>query len=733
MTAPEPRAPTGASELRALRLLTAVLAATTLAATLGTSVVTGALEVGDAPLGYGAALALAVACPLLAGAVAPWTGARMLRALNAIAAGSFLLLLLAFLVLALPDLERPAEVPWFLTVTAGPVTAALVAGGRTLAWLALGAMTALVQAIRWLAAADAQDAIANDTFTVFASASIVLLAGQFLRVSREFDHATEAAAHAAAQRSEAEARLAASERTRLLVHDELLSTLSLAARAGSSLGAAIARQASRARRLIRELHLPVAGPGLDAAGFAALLEEVVAEAPGARFETAVRPHAVAPDPDAVEALVGAARQALANSVAHAGPGADRVVVLEHDETAVRIRVRDDGVGFDPRAVSPDRMGVSASILGRLRSLPGGTAEVSSAPGHGTQVELGWERPASPQPSAEAPPATGSILIGDGSRMRWGYPVAVLLFLIGQGALAALATLRAGEGWVAGPALLGVALGFLVLGRPRPAPPSRRRTGVVLAVAAATAALAWAPVDRDPARYGDVWFVAALGFVLLVLAMRGRPRAALLGAASVAGIVLVSVILQRNDGVDALAATTRMLAVVGIGAAFLAGIERVRSRTLALRHAELERVADAAFRTTERHELSGRSAALEALIGDLLDRLEHRDELTDATRRECAVLEGRLRDGYRAGRLAREPLVAAAAAARGRGVDVAPFDDPEARRLAEHELDAIVRWMAERLGLVTAGRFTGRVLPDGRVAAASAATDETVAEFPPVRP
>jgi hypothetical protein len=160
-----------------------------------------------------------------------------------------------------------------------------------------------------------------------------------------------------------------------------------------------------------------------------------------------------------------------------------------------------------------------------------------------------------------------------------------------------------------------------------------------------------------------------------------------------------------------------------------GIVRVRSRTTALRAAELRAVREESYRVAAERELLGRTAELEALTGALLDRLAGDAELDAELRRECVVLEGRLRDGYRAARLARHPLVDAAAAARGRGVDVAIFDDPDGRELDEAELDRIAGWLAARLDETAAGRFTGRVLPAGRPAAASAASDEQVAELP----
>ena len=53
-------------------------------------------------------------------------------------------------------------------------------------------------------------------------------------------------------------------------------------------------------------------------------------------------------------------------------------------------VRDDGPGIPPagwrRPATQGRLGVAQSIQGRLRDL-GGTAAITSAPGHGTEVEL----------------------------------------------------------------------------------------------------------------------------------------------------------------------------------------------------------------------------------------------------------------------------------------------------------------------------------------------------------
>ena len=51
-----------------------------------------------------------------------------------------------------------------------------------------------------------------------------------------------------------------------------------------------------------------------------------------------------------------------------------------------VYVRDRGRGFDPNSVADDRMGIKTSIVGRMER-HGGTADVRSAPGEGTEIRL----------------------------------------------------------------------------------------------------------------------------------------------------------------------------------------------------------------------------------------------------------------------------------------------------------------------------------------------------------
>ncbi|MEV4938674.1 MacS family sensor histidine kinase [Streptomyces zaomyceticus] len=95
-------------------------------------------------------------------------------------------------------------------------------------------------------------------------------------------------------------------------------------------------------------------------------------------------------PPSARELAAAVGAALDNVRVHAGEDAQAWILVEDWPDEVIVTVRDDGPGIPEgrlaQAEGEGRMGVALSIRGRLRDL-GGTAELISVPGQGTEVEL----------------------------------------------------------------------------------------------------------------------------------------------------------------------------------------------------------------------------------------------------------------------------------------------------------------------------------------------------------
>jgi len=158
------------------------------------------------------------------------------------------------------------------------------------------------------------------------------------------------------------------------VHDSVLQTLTL-----------IQKQPEDARRLARRQERELRSWLYPTAASGTLVDAVERAAAEIEELHGVRVDVVhtgdAPLDERTDALVLAAREAMANAARHAG--ADEISVFV-EPTAVY--VRDRGAGFDPDAVAADRRGLAESIRGRMERV-GGTAKVTSAPGEGTDVEL----------------------------------------------------------------------------------------------------------------------------------------------------------------------------------------------------------------------------------------------------------------------------------------------------------------------------------------------------------
>ncbi len=202
---------------------------------------------------------------------------------------------------------------------------------------------------------------------------VLLIVGPWLwQLARERD-----AERTSRIRSEERAEVAAR------VHDSVLQTLALIQRhAGEP-----RRVASLARRQERELRGWLYGSGTapadSLAGALAAAATEIEELHGVRIEVANGGDC--PLSEETEPLVLAAREAMTNAAKFSG--ADEIsVYAEATDAAAAVFVRDRGAGFDRAAVPADRHGLTESIEGRM-ARAGGSAQIVSSPGQGTEVEL----------------------------------------------------------------------------------------------------------------------------------------------------------------------------------------------------------------------------------------------------------------------------------------------------------------------------------------------------------
>ena len=103
------------------------------------------------------------------------------------------------------------------------------------------------------------------------------------------------------------------------------------------------------------------------------------------------PDRIEVEPEVVEALARIVREATGNAVRH-GHAAHIAVDLDDvdldDRAGLRLRVTDNGCGFDPEAVHGEDAFGLISMRERAEAL-GAAFRVESASGAGTRIEVAW--------------------------------------------------------------------------------------------------------------------------------------------------------------------------------------------------------------------------------------------------------------------------------------------------------------------------------------------------------
>lgn len=338
----------------------------------------------------GPAFCALVVPALLFGSLAFTVSLRVLRRLAGAAVTASLLVLASA-----PLVVRPADAlagpPWIDQIAALGLIAAsisLPAAGAMAVAVAGSVLTFLTRLTT--DGGDGQlDAAQNAAYVLLFLITFIALGVSSLAAARAADRAEDAATDAATDAAVDAARDREEARINALVHDRVLATLLTAARRLPGSGDAERLDAERALAGLRAL-LADDGPP-DAVDGRTLVWRVQGATTGL-VPDAVFGYEVVADREVpgevLEAILTAAEEALRNTLRHAVAANCTVHVLV-DAGGVEVQVIDDGIGFDPDGVPPTRLGISRSIEGRLRALPGGGAQVISAPGVGTRVVLTW--------------------------------------------------------------------------------------------------------------------------------------------------------------------------------------------------------------------------------------------------------------------------------------------------------------------------------------------------------
>lgn len=280
--------------------------------------------------------------------------------------------------------------------TAGSVLAFAIKGGWR--WAAL-ASTLVAAANLIERGAPARDTVHNVILVWVASIAI----GYVVEVAR-------ASERTLARALEIEAATRERERLARDIHDSVLQVLAMVQRRGAVIGgeaAELGRLAGEQEVALRTLVsggvVPVSRVPEDAAGGTAVraaedggedgpvdLRALLAPYAGSRVSLAEPGAPVPLAPAAAREVAAAVGAALDNVRRHAGEQARAWILVEDEPDEVIVTVRDDGPGIPEgrlaQAEGEGRLGVALSIRGRLRDL-GGSAELISVPGQGTEVEL----------------------------------------------------------------------------------------------------------------------------------------------------------------------------------------------------------------------------------------------------------------------------------------------------------------------------------------------------------
>jgi hypothetical protein len=247
------------------------------------------------------------------------------------------------------------------------------------------------------------------------------------------------------------------------------------------------------------------------------------------------------------------------------------------------------------------------------------------------------------------------------------------------------------------------------------------TTVIVLVAATTFVNAWNLANPASPGYAN-WHMGAMTFVLLVLALRGRPKQAWLGYGIFASIEILSTFYTDLTLIAAITDIARQAATLLIGSLFAMLLRRASRTITAIQETQLSRAAARAATAAATGERERQVARLERDARPALDRILSGVELTAEEREGFALLEAGLRDGIRAAGFSSEALAAETREARARGLQVVLLDD-RGSELDDDERAVVELAVIDQLRASAEGTITARLSPYERDEIATIVVDE----------
>lgn len=530
-----------------------------------------------------------------------------------------------------------------------------------------------------------------------------------------------------------QARIKACHKANCFIHDHILSVL---VSAGAGLGDSEQLRAT-ARTALLSLQEPyLRRPDTEARQMLrALAQTAQSLNAGVSVSMSLSAASSVPVPSEVaQGLHDATLEAIRNSMRHAStPGAPKQVSrhlrLMSDQHTVTITVSDDGCGFDPDRLTPDRHGLTGSIRQRLHDV-GASVNIRSSPGQGTTVAIAWQWPEAGNTQSTARSIT--------PQMAWPHRLATsmettaarLIGLYNALIHCLIALLEIHAGAYTMPGLVVAGLLFQILGGwlllrswPQAQIPPWAVSLIPVLVAASHLAVLF-PVAHKGWPGFAAWATGTATILCCGLLMRQCPKAAWAGMAALVATTAIWVILTSRPYMLIPAYMLAHLVTLSlwhlitysctIASAALVATERRNEQILAMQQAN----------QAARQAMDNAMAAVRQRTMRLLTRITQGGQHTSDMQNEARLLEAELRDEIRAPFFTGTSVVAAAKQARNQGAEVLLLDDSGgAAGLPEIARQNALIHVTSVLHATTSGRVVIRINPPGRTAVLSVVTDD----------